>query len=726
MRFTHPLPAAPLFAVLSVLVACSGAEPTPKCPEGTPITPPLAASASASASAAALPANLGTPRDDEGMWLFNAFPGERVEKRYGFRPDAAWLEHVQRSTAKLGNGCSASFVSASGLVMTNHHCAVRCIEDLSTKQSDLLTNGFLAKSAGEERRCPSLEVSQLESITDVTQRVVDATKGKDGAAFADARKATLSGIEKECATSEEQRCDVITLFHGGAYHLYKYRRYQDVRLVFAPEKTIAFFGGDPDNFSFPRYNLDATFFRVYDKDQPAKTPQHLGWSTLTPKAGDLTFVAGHPARTSRLKTLAQLAVERDVRLPDLLTRYSEMRGVFTEYGLAGGERERTSKQLVFGLENSIKAMRGRLAALGDPRFFAAKVAAEQELRAHIDQDPKLADARGAFEAVEKAQSLYREIYLAHAILERGAGGSSKLFDFARTLARAADELPKPNGERLRELTDARLSQLKNELFSAAPLYPELEAAKLAHGLLKMRELLGADHPVVKRVLGKEEPRALAARLVKTSKLADVKVRKALFEGGKAALDAAKDPLVELARQIDPEARALRKRYEEGVEAVEEKENMRIAKARFAVYGTNTYPDATGSLRLSFGSIQGYAEGGATVAPFTTLGGTFERATGKSPFDLPKSWIAAESRLDRSIPFNVITTNDIIGGNSGSPLIGKDGKVVGLIFDGNMHSLGGEFGYEGERNRAVSVTAVALVEALTKVYGAERVVSELAR
>lgn len=724
MRLPHSLSVAALVA----LVACSAAEPTPKCPEGTPVAPPLAASAPASASPAAPPltANLGIPRDDEGMWLLNAFPGERVEKRYGFRPDAAWLEHVQRSTAKLGNGCSASFVSPNGLVMTNHHCAVRCIEDLSTKQRDLLADGFLAKTGAEERRCPSLDVSQLESITDVTQRVADATKGKDGAAFADARKAALSAIEKECATSDELRCDVITLFHGGAYHLYKYRRYQDVRLVFAPEKTIAFFGGDPDNFSFPRYNLDVTFFRVYDKDQPAKTPHHLGWSTVTPKAGDLTFVAGHPGRTSRLKTIAQLAVERDVRLPELLVRLSELRGVFTAYGLAGGERERTSKQFVFSMENGIKASRGRLAALGDPRFFGAKVAAEQELRAHIDRDPALADARGAFEAIEKAQTLYREIYLPHMLLERSPAAYSKLFDFARTLARAADELPKPNGQRLRELTDARLPQVKSELFSDAPLYPELEAAKLGHALLKLRELLGADHPVVKRVLGKEEPRALAARLVQTSKLADVKVRKALFEGGKAALDAAKDPLVELARQLDPEARALRKRYEEGVEAVEEKENMRIAKARFAVYGTNTYPDATGSLRLSFGSIQGYPEDGVPLAPFTTLGGTFERATGKSPFDLPKSWLTAESKLDRAIPFNVISTNDIIGGNSGSPLIGKDGKVVGLIFDGNIHSLGGDYGYEGEKNRAVSVTAVALVEALTKVYGAERLVSELSR
>jgi hypothetical protein len=661
---------------------------------------------------------------DEGMWLLNDFPSERVGKKYGFAPTQAWLDHVRLSSVRLTLGCSGSIVSPDGLVMTNHHCASECIQQLSTAKKDFQESGFYAKTAKDEVKCPGMEIDELVDIADVTDRVNGATKGLSDEAFNDAQKAELSKIEKACATSDDVRCDVVTLYHGGKFHLYKYKRFQDVRLVFAPEFAIAFFGGDPDNFMFPRYDLDVSFLRIYDHDKPATMPHYFEWSKTGVKPGDLTFVSGHPGSTSRLLTVAQLELQRDVVLPNILMRYSELRGALTEFQSRGKEQKRVSSELLFGIENSIKALKGEREALIDPAFFGQKVAEEKALRAGVEANTAEREAVGAWDAIAKAEKLYATIYDRYQFVERRAGFRGDLAHIAWGLVRAGDELQKPNEERLRELADSRLPGVKADLFSTAPIDDEFEAFQLGTSLTKLREVLGPDDPFVKKVLGKASPKELAASLVKGTKLKDVKVRKALFDGGKAAIDASKDPLIAFFRAIDPDARAIRKKYEDGVESVEKKNGELIAKAQFAVYGTSRYPDATFTLRLSYGSVKGWNEAGRDVSPITTLGGAFERATGKDPFALPKSWIDQKSKLNLATPFDFCSTNDIIGGNSGSPVVDKDARIVGLIFDGNIHSLGGDFGYEPATNRAVAVHSAALVEALDKVYGASRLLGEL--
>ena len=494
--------------------------------------------------------------------------------------------------------------------------------------------------------------------------------------------------------------------------------------MFAPEFAIAFFGGDPDNFNFPRYDLDVSFLRIYEHDKPAKVEHYFAWSKQGAKAGDLTFVAGHPGGTSRLLTLSQLAFKRDVEFPTRLMRYAEMRGAITEYGARGKEQKRTSSETLFLIENSYKAIKGEREALVDPAFFGQKVAAEKALRDRVEKDPALADVKGAWDAIAKAQVSLERVFQRNLYLERGWGFHSDLFHIARLLVRAADELPKPNGERLREFGDSRLPGLKAELYSPAPIYDEFEAFTLGNSLTKLREALGADDEAARKVLGKDAPNDLAAALVKGTKLKDVKFRKQLFEGGKAAIDASTDPMIKLARLVDADARAVRHTFEDEVEAVEKKNAELVARAEFAVYGTSMYPDATFTLRLAYGSVKGWDEGGKPVNPITTFGGAFERATGKDPFALPKSWLDARARLDMSTPLDFSSTNDIIGGNSGSPVVDKEARVVGLIFDGNIHSLGGDFGYDPATNRAVSVESTALVAALDKIYGAQRLLSEL--
>ncbi|QRN92852.1 S46 family peptidase [Archangium violaceum] len=662
---------------------------------------------------------------DEGMWTYNNFPAAKVKEKYGFEPSQAWLDKVRLSSAKFGGGCSASFVSPNGLVMTNHHCARGCIQQLSTAQKDLIANGFYAQTQAQELQCPALEVSQLVEITDVTAQFNTATKGLTGKQYADTLRAEMAKLEKACATSDDIRCNVVTLYQGGRYNLYKYNRFQDVRLVFAPEHASAAFGGDPDNFEFPRYDLDVTFVRVYGKDgKPAKIDNYFKWSAQGAKEGELTFIPGHPGRTSRGLTVAQLEYLRDVSLPKTLFRQSEFRGMTTEFQNRGPEQKRISSNQLLMVENSLKANKGKLEQLSDKNFFAQKVAAEQELRQKVNADPKLKAKYGAaWDEIARAQNAYRDIREEFEAME-GSGISGQLFAFARTLVRAAEELPKPDSERLRGFNDASLTALKTQLASKAPLYPELEIANLTFSLTKMREELGPDHPFVKKVLGKESPRALATRLVKGSKLADPKVREALFTGGKKAIDASTDAMIRLAALVDPDARAIRKKYEEEVEAVIRKNSELVAQARFDLYGTDLYPDATGTLRLSYGSVKGYMEDGKKVEPFTTMGATFDRHTGEDPFALPKSWLAAQKDLTASTPMNFVTTNDIIGGNSGSPIISKDAEIVGLVFDGNRQSLGGEYGYDETANRAIGVHSEALVESLKKIYKADRILEEL--
>jgi hypothetical protein len=668
-------------------------------------------------------------RADEGMWTYNNFPKATLKEKYGVSVDDKWLDHVRLSSARLAQGCSGSFVSADGLVLTNHHCAHACIEQLSTPEKDLVKTGYTARAEADELRCPELEINQLAEITDVTDRVRKATAGLADQKYNEVEKAELSRIEKECATSSDVRCDVVTLYRGGMYNLYKYRRFQDVRLVFAPEFAIAFFGGDPDNFNFPRYDLDVSFLRVYQDGKPARLDHHLGWSAAGAKEGEVTFVSGHPGATGRLLTVAQLEYLRDVALPERLLRLAEMRGLLTEYQHRGPEQKRTSNHVLFSIENSYKALRGRFGALLDPAFFAHLRAQEQTLRQTVTANPEWQKQYGgAWDAIARAQDVQRELRKPYGFIEAGLGFSSDLFGHARTLVRAADERGKPIEKRFREFRDSALPAVTQRLFSAAPIHDELEIATLAFSLTKMREELGSDDPFVKKVLGKESPEELAERLVKGSKLKDVAVRKALWEGGKKAVDQAAgntgDPMIRLARLIDGDARALRKRFEDAVEAPLKKNGELLAKARFAVEGTKAYPDATFTLRLSYGRVEGWQELGRKVAPFTSIGGAFDRATGRAPFELPPSWLAAKGKLNLRTPMNFVTSNDIIGGNSGSPVVNKNAEVVGLIFDGNIHSLGGDYGFDPVKNRAVAVHSGAILEALGKIYGADRLVKEL--
>ena len=685
---------------------------------------------------AALSLCLSSAFADEGMWTFNNFPSDKVEQAYGFRPGQAWLDHLRMASVRIAGGCSASLVSSAGLVMTNHHCARSCIENLSgLRHSDYNRDGFFAKTTADEARCPGMEMNQLVAITDVTKRVQDATQDTKPESFNDVQRATLAAIEKECGTADDVRCEVVTLYQGGRYDLYKYRRYQDIRLVFAPEDRIAFFGGDPDNFNFPRYDLDVSMVRIYGSDgKPLRNAEHLAWSDGKLKDGDLTFVSGNPGGTARGLTLAQFDDERDDALPRNMLYLAELRGYVTQYQERGAEQKRQSNDLLFGAENSLKVNKGRHEALADTAFHDQLAANEKGLRARVMQDPVLARQYGGVwdtiaELVRKDQA-YRNEYMA---LERGLRSSS-LFTVARGLVRHGDEMGKPNGDRLREFGESRLPQMKASLLANKPVYDELEISMLTWSLTRLRADLGADHPIVKRVFGKRSPARIASDAVLHTRLKAQQVdahgnvvggyRKALYDGGKAAVDASHDPMIELARALDPDARAIRKKVETEVDGPLKRQQELLAKARFAIYGNGTYPDATFTLRLSYGTVKGWNEAGHAVPPFTVVGGAFDRATGADPFELPDSWITSRNRLDPATPMDFVTTNDIIGGNSGSPLVNRNGEVAGLIFDGNIHSLGGDYGYDPTLNRAVAVDSAVLLEAMDKVYGAGRLVKEL--
>ncbi len=664
---------------------------------------------------------------DEGMWTVNAFPKDKVKGKYGFEPDDKWLQHVQLSSARLVTGCSAAFVSDSGLVMSNHHCAHDCIHSLSTAEKDYIKDGFLAKTQADEPMCPGFEINQLVEISDVTERMNKATAGMADDKANEARKAETARIEKECATSDALRCDVVSLYHGGIYNLYKYRRYQDVRLVFAPEYTIAFFGGDPDNFMFPRYDLDVSFLRVYENGKPLATEHYFKWSAAGAKDGELTFVAGNPGGTDRLLTVAELEHERDVSMVRTLIYLAELRGFLNEYRRRSAEANRIALEDIFYIENSLKAYKGKFRALVEEDLFASKVAAENELRERVNANAEWKKKYGgAWDAIEKALIDYDAIYYQLKYVERGGGFDTQLWSWAKTLVRAADEVPKKNEKRLPEYSDSSLPAVKQRLLAKRAWSEEFEIAQLSFSLTKLREDLGPDHPFVKKILGKDSPDDVAARLVKGSKLSDPELRKKLWDGGKKALaTVADDTMIKLFKSIDAEGRAVRKKYEDNVESVLKKSDELIAQARFAVYGTELYPDATFTFRITYGAVKGWTEpGGKQVKPFTNLAGAFDRHTGADPFALPKSWLDKKGKLDLKTPFNFTTTNDIIGGNSGSPMFNKDGEITGLIFDGNIHSLGGDYWFDEKLNRAVGVHSEAIIQALARIYGADRIVNEL--
>jgi hypothetical protein len=662
---------------------------------------------------------------DEGMWLLNQFPSNQVAKKYGFKPTQEWLDHVRLSSARLAGGCSASFVSGNGLVMTNHHCAHSCIEQLSKAGKDYVASGFYAKNESDEVRCPEIEVNKLLEITDVTDAVKKATSGLKDKAFNDALKATMTRLETDCSEKKETlRCDVVTLFHGGKYHLYKYRRFQDVRLVFAPEFAIAFFGGDPDNFMFPRYDFDISFLRVYENDKPYASKDHFAWSKAGAKDGDLTFVSGNPGKTARLQTVSELEFYRDYTLMDRLFTLAMMRGILTEFAQRGAEQKRVSGTPLFGVENSFKALSGHLKALRQNDFMTKRKAQELAFQKKINANKKWKAAYGsAWSDLEKANNQLKNIYTRLNELEY-APSSSKLYAYAKSLVRATAEYQKPNEQRLREYSDSNKPQVKMMLQSKAPIHEDLEIELLTFQLTKLREKLSADDSFVKKVLGRKSPREVAEAAIKSSKLKDPQFRINLLEAGAAAVEKSDDPMIRLAWIYDPEARAVRKNYEDNIESKIKQADEKIAQAHFAVEGDKTYPDATFTLRLSYGQMKGYQEGDHFIPPQTEIGGAFARRTDSEPFALPASWLKSEKDLQMTTPFNMCSTNDIIGGNSGSPVINKAGEVVGLIFDGNIESLGGNFYYDAAVNRAVAVHSAGITELLNHVYHADRIVKDL--
>src|SRR6266545_1494852 len=664
----------------------------------------------------------------EGMWTLDNLPVSRLQGEYNFTPSRNWVDHVMRASARIAGGCSASFVSKDGLVMTNHHCASACVSQLSTARKNFAVDGFLAHGRREEVRCPEIELNRLERITDVTDRVKGAVAGLDGEAFKLAKNAVEAKLSSACVGTEREtaRCDVVDLYHGGLFHLYRYRRFQDVRLVWVPEQAVAFFGGDPDNFNFPRYDLDIALLRAYENGKPAQVKDFFPFSKAGAEAGELVLVTGHPGSTQRQLTTSELAVFRDIRLIGGLLRLAEERGILEQYGKLGPEAARTAENDLFGIENSYKASLGELRALLDPALMKHKQKEESDLRSFVASQPALqARVGGACDAIEKAQQAYRDIETQYSAIELARAFTSRYFTHARQLVRGTEERAKPDADRLPEFTDSRLPEIEQRLFSTAPIYPEFENVRLGWSLTKMRELLGADDPFVRQVLGRKSPDQVAAALIAGTRLGDPEVRKALWTGGKEAIAKSDDPFVKLALTVDPAARAIRRRHEREVEAVVQKNTELIAQARFARQGTSAYPDATFTLRLSYGEVIGWNEGGKMVPPFTDFAGAFARDTGVEPFALPASWHAAKSKLDPGQRFNFVTDNDIIGGNSGSPVTNRNGEIVGLIFDGNIHSLGGAFWFDGRKNRAVAVHSGAILEALNKVYGAFDLVREIA-
>ncbi|MDT5121056.1 MAG: hypothetical protein QOC96_538 [Acidobacteriota bacterium] len=668
---------------------------------------------------------------DEGMWPFNNVPRAEIKRKYGFDVTDAWLKKVQMSAVRFNNGGSGSFVSPTGLVLTNYHIVEDFVHEFSTPQHDYAKDGFVARTRADEQKIPNLELNVLVSIEDVTDRVNTAVKA--GASAADAftmRRAAISDIEAESTKQTSLRSDVVTLYQGGRYNLYRYKKYTDVRLVFAPEFQAAFFGGDPDNFNFPRFNIDMALVRVYENDQPVHPENYLKWSTKGTKEGELVFVAGHPGSTSRLNTVAHLEELRDVSLP-LIIRYLEHReAVLKKYMAMGEEQTEAAQNELNSVQNSLKVFRGQLQGLQDKTLMERKLQSETALRKAIAADPKKQQEYGdAWDAIAKAHQSFATYAKERRFIDLAAAFNTQLFGIARTLVRLADENEKPNAQRLPEFTDARRAALESALYASAPMRLDLEKLKLADSLAFMVEAFGADNALVKRVLNGKTPEARAAELIDGTKLRDVAFRQQLAEGKRAAIESSTDPMIVLARSLDKESRDLRRRYESEVTGVERTSYAKIARALFETEGDKLYPDATFTLRLSYGAVKGYTENGHKVEPFTTLGGLYDRMANHSsqfPYNLPPRWLEKKSALNLKTPFNFVSSNDIIGGNSGSPTINKDAELVGLIFDGNIQSLVGNFYYDETINRAISVDSRGMLEVLRKVFNANEIADELTK
>ena len=674
---------------------------------------------------------------DEGMWLFNAPPLKQLRNKYQFEPTSQWLEHLQKASVRFNSGGSGSFVSANGLVITNHHVGADTLQKISDPQHNYLRNGFYAKTQVDEIKSTDLELNVLMSIEDVTARVNGAVKpGMTTDQASGARNAAIAAIEKESKEKTGLRSDVVTLYQGGAYHLYRYKRYDDVRLVFAPEQQIAFYGGDPDNFEFPRYDLDICIFRVYENGQPAKIKDFLTWNSNGTSDGELTFVSGSPGKTDRQLTLDELADMRDRYLPYVLRMFNRREVLELAYSARSFENARKARDDLFGDQNNRKRYDGYLAGLLDPQIWSALKTREQKLRDAITRDPKFKSTISAYDRIKHAQADIAKNAALYNYLEqerpitvgyRGPKGfAGNLFKYARLLTRAIDERAKPNGERIPTFRDSARESLELQLFSTEPIHDDYEILRLTDSLTDFASQFGADNPLVQKVLSGKSPHARAVELVSGTKLKDVTVRKDLYGKDAAALRATHDPMIDLARLIDGPARDARKTYD-AQEEIKKQAYSEIAKARFAIEGTSSYPDATFTLRLSYGTVRGYEQDGKQIPAFTDFTGLYQRSAehdNKPPFDLPQRWIDKKSNLNLSTHFDFVSDADIIGGNSGSPVVNKANEFVGIIFDGNIQSLVLDCIYTNAQARAVSVDSAAIIEALRKVYDAGALADEL--
>jgi hypothetical protein len=674
---------------------------------------------------------------DEGMWLFNAPPLKQLKEKYQFESTSQWLEHLQKASVRFNSGGSGSFVSANGLVITNHHVGADTLQKIGDAQHNYLRDGFYAKTQADEIKSTDLELNVLMSIEDVTARVNGALKpGMTGDQASSARNAAIAAIEKESKEKSGLRSDVVTLYQGGAYHLYRYKRYDDVRLVFAPEQQMAFFGGDPDNFEYPRYDLDICLFRVYENGQPAKIDHFLKFNPRGPSDGELIFVSGSPGKTDRQLTLDELADTRDRFLPYVLGMFNRREVLELAYSTRSFENARKARDDLFGDQNNRKRYGGYLAGLLDPQMWSALEAREQKLRDAITRDPKFKSTVAAYDRIKNAQTGIAKNAPVYNYLEQerpvtvGYRGpralSGNLFKYARLLTRAIDERAKPNGERIPQFRDSARESLALELFSTEPIYDDYEILLLTDSLTDFASQFGADDTLVQKVLAGKSPHARAVELVTGTKLKDVGVRKELYHKDATALQAAHDPMIDLARLVDGPAREARKLHD-AQEEIKKQAYSEIAKARFAVEGASNYPDATFTLRLSYGTVRGYEQDGKQIPAFTDFAGLYQRSAehdNKPPFDLPQRWIDKKSNLDLSTHFNFVSDADIIGGNSGSPVVSKANEFVGIIFDGNIQSLVIDCIYTDTQARAVSVDSAAIIEALRKVYNAGALVDEL--
>jgi hypothetical protein len=663
---------------------------------------------------------------DEGMWTFDNPPSKQLQERYGFTPTRQWLDHLRLASARFNDGGSGSFVSPHGLVLTNHHVALGQLQKVSSPAKDYVKDGFYARTEADELKCPDLEVNVLVAMEEVTARVRGAVKpGMTDEAALKARKAEMARIEKESLERTGLRSDVISLYQGGEYWLYQYKKYTDMRLVFAPEQQIAFFGGDPDNFTFPRHDLDFALFRVYENGKPVESHDYLKWNAKGAAEGELVFVSGHPGSTSRLETVTQIETEGDYNLPLVLKILSRWLEVARQYAAQGPEQARQAASTIFGVANSLKAYEGRAQGLADKNLVAKMQKDEANFRALVASQPEWEKAYGgAWDAIAQAEMKHRQMLKMYRFYTlRG----SRLLGTALNIVQYVAEVKKPDGERLEGYHDSQLDSLRFRLFSPAPIYPGFEAAMLEGALQLSLEELGSSDPFVKAVLGARTPAEVAKQALQGTKLADPAVRKSLVEGGEAAVQASSDPMIVLARTIDPFDRQRIKAREDKVESVETPAGEKIGQARFAVYGKSLYPDATFTLRLGYGAVKGYPMNGTQAPPMTTFYGLYDRAYSfglKPPYNLPARYLERRTRLDLAQPLDFVSTCDVVGGNSGSPVVNKQGELVGLIFDGNIESLVSDYVYYEVNNRAVAVHSGAIIAALRELYDAAPLADEL--